>query len=82
MERKRATFKSGFEELKEYIQSYKLTLTMSTAHKSVELFLAQSKRLYQDSVKLNHFDSYQEKELCRATKKMIEGCQITLVFNR
>ena len=55
MEKKRTSFKSGYEELLEYIKGYKLSLSMDTAHKSVEKFMAVSKRLYQDSQQENRF---------------------------
>ena len=48
---------------------------MDTAHKSVEKFMAVSKRLYQDSQQENRFSSFEEKELCRAIKKLFEGAQ-------
>jgi hypothetical protein len=73
MEKKRTAFKTGYEELLEYIKGYKLSLSMSTAIRSTERFLAQSKRLVQDSPQA--FSLHEEKELCKATKKMIEGAQ-------
>ncbi len=50
MEKKRATFKNGHEELLEFIRGYKLSLGMETAHKSIEKFMALSKRLYNDGL--------------------------------
>jgi len=73
MEKKRTSFKTGFEEVLEYIKSYKLSFGTGIAHKSVEKFLAQSKRLYQESKEtITH---HEEKELCKATRKMVEEAQ-------
>ena len=73
MEKKRTSFKTGFEEVLEYIKNYRLSFGTGTAHKSVEKFLAQSKRLYQESKQtITH---HEEKELCKATCKMVEEAQ-------
>ena len=73
MEKKRTSFKTGFEEVLEYIKNYRLSFGTGTAHKSVEKFLAQSKRLYQESMQtITH---HEEKELCKATCKMVEEAQ-------
>ena len=73
IDKKGASFKTGYNELLEFIEGYNLSLTLHSAHGSLERFLLIGKKLHKEN--RSPLSPYEEKELCKATRKMIERAQ-------